>query len=145
MRGGNFMAKKYVIDKGIFIPSIGIILAVTLLIFVFPSQASAVISILFRFLENEMGWCYLLIAVFCLASCLWMAFSKIGNVRLGGENAKKTYGEFSWAAMMFTAGIGVGVAVNAFSDPLSMIQIPVLGTEPLSASSLEMEIGRAHV
>lgn len=131
------MRKNKYIDTGIFLSAVIVIVFLTLLILIFPEQSSAIINNLFEFVTHKLVWSYMVVAVGGLIFCFWMAFGKIGSIRLGGPDAKKDYSEISWIAMMFTAGIGVGVAVCFITDPISMLQSRILGAEPMSDLAFE--------
>lgn len=47
--------------------------------------------------------------VLCFLVLLFLAFSKYGKIRLGGDNAKKEYSTFSWISCLFMAGCGIGI------------------------------------
>ena len=131
------MKQKQTVEKSIFIPSILLVACLAVCILLMPESSSKIIYRLFDFLTNELGWLYLAIAAVILFFSLWAAFSKYGRIRLGGENEKKQYSEFHWSSMMFTAGMGVGVAVLSFIEPLSFLASEYFDVVPLSDKAYE--------
>lgn len=61
---------------------------------------------------------------FAVVFCLWSAFSKFGNIRLGGENAKPKINTVSWFAIALSSGMGVGITYYATYQPLQLFYNP---------------------
>lgn len=55
---------------------------------------------------------------------LYFAFSKFGNIRLGGEGAKPEFSKMAWFAMLFSAGMGIGLMFFAVAEPMWHILYP---------------------
>ena len=70
-------------------------------------------SAIFGWSLKSFGWLYQLVAIFCLVVVIIITFSKIGNVRFGGKNAKSKHSFGSWFAMTLTGGIATGCIVTA--------------------------------
>jgi BCCT, betaine/carnitine/choline family transporter len=78
---------------------------------------------------DGLGWLYLLITTGFVGFVLWLAFSRYGSIRLGKDGENPEFGLFSWFAMLFQAGMGIGLLFWGVSEP-------VLHTvQPLSALS----------
>ena len=60
--------------------------------------------------------------------CLVLIFSPLGNVRLGGRDAKPDYTYVGWFAMLFAAGMGIGLMFFGVSEPLSHFSSSLGGT-----------------
>ncbi len=56
--------------------------------------------------------------------CLYFAFSKYGKIRLGGENAKTDFSSMAWFAMLFSAGMGIGLMFFAVAEPMWHLLYP---------------------
>ena len=67
-------------------------------------------------------FCYI-----CLAFLIFLIFSKYGNIRLGGEEAKKEYSTFSWLSCLFMAGCGIGIVFYCQEPILHMHYNPYTG------------------
>lgn len=68
--------------------------------------------------NNDFNWFIILMPILILALCIYLAFGKFGNVKLGGTDTKPEFSTFSWMAMLFTAGIGVGLVNFGVAEPL---------------------------
>lgn len=67
---------------------------------------------------DDFGWLYLLLAAFFLVYVVGLAVSRFGAIRLGGPDARPEFGRFSWFAMLFQAGMGIGLLFWAVSEPV---------------------------
>ena len=78
---------------------------------------------------DGLGWLYLLITTGFLAFVLWLAFSRYGSIRLGRDGENPEFGLFSWFAMLFQAGMGIGLLFWGVSEPVLHTVQPPLGLE----------------
>lgn len=74
------------------------------------------------------GWFFVLIASFFVIYVLWLAASKYGRIPLGGDDEKPEFRTVSWIAMMFSAGMGIGLMFWGVAEPLSHYASPPPGT-----------------
>ncbi len=81
-------------------------------------------SALYGFLSKDMGWLYLLLIGGFVLFCLFLAFSRYGNIKLGADDEEPEYGAVSWFAMLFCAGMGVGLVFWSVSEPLAHFLSP---------------------
>jgi len=65
------------------------------------------------------GWFVMLSVTIMLLFCGWLAFSKFGDVRLGADTDRPEYSTPTWIAMLFAAGMGVGLLFWAVAEPLT--------------------------
>ena len=94
---------------------------VVAMIVIFPDFSAASINRLYQNVTSQFGVLYVFIAITLLIFLLSVAISKHGNVVLGNTN-KLAYSHFSWAAMLFCAGIGIfaaAAAITGFNVPES--------------------------
>jgi choline/glycine/proline betaine transport protein len=79
---------------------------------------------LFNTIGDTFGWFYLLAVNAFIIVLLFFAFSKYGNIKIGGVEAEKEFSDFSWMAMLFSAGMGIGLMFFSVSEPLYYLQNP---------------------
>ncbi len=77
--------------------------------------------------NNDFNWFVILMPLLILALCMYLAFGKFGNVKLGGKDTTPEFSTFSWMAMLFTAGIGVGLVNFGVAEPLTHFMQSPLG------------------
>jgi len=79
---------------------------------------------------EDLSWTYILLVSFFVIFQLILAFSKIGSIRLGADNSEPQYGFFSWIAMLFAAGMGIGLMYYGVAEPMSHYVSPAMpGTD----------------
>ncbi|KND23504.1 BCCT family transporter [Streptomyces acidiscabies] len=83
-------------------------------------------------LIDKAGWAFVLTASGFVVFALWLAASRYGRITLGAENEKPEFRTVSWIAMMFSAGMGIGLMFYGVSEPLSHFASPPPGTSPTS-------------
>ncbi|CDO02376.1 Glycine betaine transporter OpuD [Oceanobacillus picturae] len=84
-------------------------------------------SIIQGYLVDTFGWFYLLTATGFLIFAIYLIFSKYGNIKLGRPGDKPEYGYLTWFAMLFSAGMGIGLVFWGAAEPLSHFHEPPYG------------------
>jgi choline/carnitine/betaine transport len=77
---------------------------------------------------HNMGWLFSLVASGCVFFVIWLAASKYGRIPLGRDDEQPEFNTVSWIAMMFSAGMGIGLMFYGVSEPLSHFVTPPPGT-----------------
>ncbi|WP_368659128.1 BCCT family transporter [Metabacillus halosaccharovorans] len=76
---------------------------------------------------SSFGWFYQLSATFFLIFALFLIFSKYGKIRLGADDEKPEFKRPTWFAMLFSAGMGIGLLFFGVSEPVSHFASPPIG------------------
>ncbi|MER5943355.1 BCCT family transporter [Streptomyces sp. NPDC001928] len=76
------------------------------------------------------GWAFMLAASGFVVFALWLAISRYGRIHLGAEGEEPEFRTVSWVAMMFSAGMGIGLMFYGVSEPLAHYTTPPPGTNP---------------
>jgi BCCT family betaine/carnitine transporter len=97
------------IDKPTFLGALGLLLAVTIPLIVYPEQGAAWVLMARNFLTENLGFLYLALGAGAGIFMLYVAFSDIGRISLGHPDEKPEFSTVSWAAMLFCAGIGASI------------------------------------
>ncbi|MCE3293879.1 MAG: choline transporter, partial [Arthrobacter sp.] len=74
------------------------------------------------------GWLFMLMASLFVMFVLWLALGKFGNIPLGKDGEKPEFRTLSWVAMMFAAGMGIGLMFYGVAEPLYHYISPPPGT-----------------
>ncbi|GAB3079466.1 BCCT family transporter [Pedococcus soli] len=77
---------------------------------------------------HNMGWLFSLVASGFVLFVIWLAASKYGRIPLGRDDEEPEFKTVSWIAMMFSAGMGIGLMFYGVSEPLSHFVKPPPGT-----------------
>src|SRR3954453_23137391 len=128
LRGGPVFRSKST-DPWVFYSGAGlVILFVAWGVLGTDSLASVTDSVL-DWLLSSMGWVFVLSAAGFVAFAAYMGFSRYGTLRLGKDTDRPDFRTSSWIAMMFSAGMGIGLMFYAVAEPISHLGAPPLGLE----------------
>ncbi|MHA6280592.1 BCCT family transporter [Salinimicrobium sp. CAU 1759] len=108
-----------------FSSSIIIIISIALTL-IFEEQAEGYFNDIQAFVSNNGGWFFILCVNIFLIFVLYLAFSKFGNIRIGGKDAKPEFKTISWFAMLFSAGMGIGLLFWSIAEPVTHFMNPPL-------------------
>ncbi len=84
-----------------------------------PEELDRLATFLNQSILENFGWLYLISAFLFLVFSLALAFSRFGNLKLGGDREKPQYSYFGWFSMLFAAGMGIGLIFWGVAEPLS--------------------------
>ncbi|HEV7416744.1 MAG TPA: BCCT family transporter, partial [Tianweitania sediminis] len=112
------------INKPVFFISSAIIVMMVLIGVVFPQDAERIFSAAQGFVIETFGWFYLLAVGIFVFVVLFLAISRYGQLKLGPDEAEPDYSYLSWLAMLFAAGMGIGLMFYAVSEPILHYSVP---------------------
>ncbi len=115
------------INPVVFFGSAGCIIAIALWAIISPEGAAGTIGVAVGWISEWFGWFYILVATVFLAFVVFLALSRYGRIKLGPEHSKPDFSTFSWAAMLFAAGIGTDVMFFAVAEPVTQYLAPPVG------------------
>ena len=111
-----------------------------------PSKFNSVYLISIAITFAIVAWGYLLTMNCFVLFCIIMAFSRFRRVRLGNPEDRPEHGNISWFAMLFSAGMGVGLVFYGAGEPLIHFGNTPFGAEPgsIQAARDAMQISFFH-
>lgn len=121
----------------VFVVSFGLILLLVLAAVFGGDAFSAISNNLLSFFEVDFGWLYLLAMFVFVIFAVVVGVSKYGKIKLGSDDSKPEYSTASWLAMLFCAGMGIGLVFWGVAEPISHYVNPTVGIEPATAQSAE--------
>lgn len=122
----NFKNKYFDISKPVFIPAALITFLFVGFTIIFNAKAEAVFSGFQAYMSRNFGWFISLSINYYLIFVLYLAFSKFGKIRIGGKDAKPSFSKFSWVAMLFSAGMGIGLVYFSVAEPMLHFSHPIV-------------------
>ncbi len=132
------MIKKInLLDIPTFMGAILLLLFATIPLIFFPIQGEQMVLSANLFITNNFGGLYLGLGLGVLAFILFIAFSKYGTIKLGATHEKAEFSTFSWAAMLFSAGIGSSILYWGTIEWAYYYQSPPFGLEPKSREAIQ--------
>lgn len=104
-----------------------LVISITLTL-IYHESAEEIFGEIQTAVTTNAGWLFIISVNIFLVFCLYMAFSKFGGIRLGGKDAKPEFSTTSWFAMLFSAGMGIGLLFWSIGEPINHLQSPPIGT-----------------
>nr|WP_106782858.1 BCCT family transporter [Lysinibacillus timonensis] len=112
--------------SSVFWISIAIVLAACIFGTVAPKSFEEATGNLQAFLTTTFGWYYLILVTIIVIFCVFLIFSPVGIIKLGKPDEKPEFSRASWFAMLFSAGMGIGLVFWGAAEPLSHFMAPPL-------------------
>ena len=114
----NEVRKRYTLDPVVFGVTAALIIAFLIWGLVKPHNLSSVSSDVLNWITDNLGWLFILTSTAFVIFAIWLAVSKYGRIPLGKDGDKPEYRTVSWIAMMFSAGMGIGLMFFGAYEPL---------------------------
>nr|WP_228008214.1 BCCT family transporter [Rothia terrae] len=115
---------KYGVDKPILFTVGALIIAFVIWGVINPNQVFAVSTTALNWVMTNLGWLFTIVAAGMMLFLLALAFSRYGKIPLGMDGEKPEFSTGSWAAMLFGAGIGIGIIFFGPFEPLTYYLSP---------------------
>jgi glycine betaine transporter len=90
----------------------------------FTENLSGVTSTILDFVLGSFGWLYLVATTVFLFFVIYLAISRFGNIKLGKDDEEPEFRRLSWFAMLFAAGMGIGLVFWGVAEPMSHYGTP---------------------
>ncbi len=119
----------------VFRISIAMVAALVLLAGMAPGPFNDAMQAVLAMVVRGAGWMYLLVVFLALLFLLYVAFGRLGRLRIGGEDAEPEFSRTSWLAMLFAAGMGIGLVFWGAAEPVSHFLNPPEGLQPQSPAA----------
>ncbi len=116
------------LDRVVFGITAALALAFLVWGFVDTSSLGSVSSSALDWTVTTMGWMFVLTASAFVLFVIWLAMGRFGDIPLGNDNDEPEFSTVSWIAMMFSAGMGIGLMFFGVSEPLTHFVTPPPGT-----------------
>lgn len=125
------------VNGPVFFTSAIIIVASIVLTLIFKESAESFFSDLQTGVANNADWFYILAVNVFLVFLIFLAFSRFGNLRIGGQKAKPEFKTLSWFAMLFSAGMGIGLLFFGVGEPVMHFNSPPMAEAGTAAAAEE--------
>ncbi len=116
------------IHNPVFLISGGVIVLFVILTLALQEQADRPSVGVRDWLTANLDWFFLLSGDVFVVLCLVLVFSPWGSVRIGGQDATPDYSYSGWFAMLFAAGMGIGLMFYGVAEPISHYDTSIAGT-----------------
>ncbi|HZH71604.1 MAG TPA: BCCT family transporter [Mariniphaga sp.] len=140
------IGKKYFdVDAPVFWPAALLIIAFITITLVIGEPMEQVFASIQKNISSYGGWFFILSVNIFLFFVLYIAFSKYGAIRLGGAKSKPEFSTMTWFAMLFSAGMGIGILFWSVGEPINhFINPPNAEARSIEAARQSMQITFLH-
>ena len=136
---------RFGLDRIVFFATATIIVGFIIWGVTSPESVSSVSAMAYSWAMSNAAWLLNLVMSLGLFVMLFLAFSRFGHIPLGKDTEKPEFSRFSWIAMMFGAGIGVGILFFGPSEPLAFFLSPPPNTvEAGTPEALHQAMAQSH-
>src|SRR5690554_2298847 len=118
----------------VFWPSALLVLLMVAASFIVPTQAEAMFTAAKDWVAQEAGWFTILAVAGFLVFIVGLAVSSLGRIRLGPDHSLPDYSYFTWFAMLFAAGMGIGLMFFGVAEPIMHYVDPPVG-DPMTVEA----------
>ncbi|GGD41873.1 choline transporter [Malaciobacter pacificus] len=115
------------LNKTVFLTSSALIILLALFASIFPQVADTFFKNLQAVIVENGSWFYVLSVAIILITVAFLAFSKYGDIKLGPDHSTSDYSNLSWFAMLFSAGMGIGLMFFGVAEPVMHFLSPPVG------------------
>ena len=112
------------INAPVFLTSSLAITVFVVVALVFQEQATIVFENVRVWMTTRLDWMFLLTCSLFVLFCLYLIVSPLGKIRLGGRDAVPDYSTLTWIAMLFSAGLAIGLVYFGVVEPVHHFQNP---------------------
>ncbi|MFO8031733.1 MAG: BCCT family transporter [Desulfohalobiaceae bacterium] len=129
----------------VFGVSSAIIIAAVVLTIIFKDYVEAIFDSMQNNIAIYAGWFFILSMNLILIIVFSFLFSRYGNIRLGGEDAKPQFSTLGWFAMLFSAGMGIGLLFYGVAEPMfHFVSSPLAESGTAEAARVAMDLTFLH-
>ncbi len=118
------------LDLRVIIPALVFVVGVVLWGLLASDNFANFAASAITFVVQDFGWAFVLFGTGIVAFIIWIAASKFGRIRLGRDSDVPEFSTVSWIAMMFAAGMGIGLMFYGTTEPLTFYREGVPNHEP---------------
>ncbi|MDO3384588.1 choline BCCT transporter BetT [Gilvimarinus sp. SDUM040013] len=115
------------VNPPVFIGAGGLCILFVLFAVLFPENAETVFSAIQGWVVHSAGWFYVLSVALFFIFVVMLAFSDYGRIKLGPDHSEPDYSYVSWFAMLFSAGMGIGLMFFGVAEPVMHTMTPPVG------------------
>lgn len=108
----------------VFWPSVILIATMIITTLAMGDQANELFSTIQTAITDSTDWLFVIAVNVFIIFSLYLAFGRFGNIKLGGEEAEPEFSTMAWFAMLFSAGMGIGIMFWSVAEPIFHFQAP---------------------
>ena len=106
------------LHSGMGLAAKGMVVAFVVFTVLNVELANGIYTAIRGWIEASLSWYYIIVVMGLVLFCLIMMFSRFGSIRLGDDDSRPEFSNFSWFAMLFSAGVGIGILFFGVAEPV---------------------------
>lgn len=111
---------------------------------IFTDNFKSFFNTAYEFATENFSWYFMILMAFFFLFSIYLLFSKYKNIKLGPDDSKPEFSNISWFAMLFSAGIGIGLVFWGVAEPLTHYLNPI-GVEAGSKEAVEFAFRKSFL
>lgn len=115
------------LNPPVFYTSAALILALVLFTVLLQEEAQSLFNHVQQWIITNASWFYVLAVALILISVVFLAVSRYGDIKLGPDHSRPDYRNTTWFAMLFSAGMGIGLMFFGVAEPVMHFTTPPVG------------------
>tara|TARA_B100000925_G_scaffold291862_1_gene282005 strand:- start:52 stop:1605 length:1554 start_codon:yes stop_codon:yes gene_type:complete len=119
------LKKHFDISPTVFYPTALVSILFVVVVLIVGKPASIFFSNFQTLMSSNLGWMVTLIINITLITVIYFGIGNYGKLKLGGKNATPEFSTFSWVAMLFSAGMGIGLLYFSVAEPMYHFNNPL--------------------
>ena len=133
------------VNPNVFFSTVGIIVLFLAFVIFTPNAFELMTKEMNQWITDSFSWFYVLAVAIFLMALVFIALSDMGKIKLGPDHSQPAYSNGSWFAMLFTAGMGIGLMFFGVAEPVMHYVNPPTGdAETVQAAQQAMRITFFH-
>ncbi|SDD22457.1 choline/carnitine/betaine transport [Geodermatophilus telluris] len=130
--------RHWAVDRVLFAVAAAMALGFVVWGFVSPTGLGTASGSVLGWITGNLGWLFVLLASGFVVYVIWLAAGKYGRIPLGRDDERPEFRTISWIAMMFSAGMGIGLMFFGVAEPLShFVAPPPLTAQPETSEAIQ--------
>jgi choline/glycine/proline betaine transport protein len=125
------------IHPPVFFPSAAIVVAIVLFAVIAPDASGEAFGAAQSFAQDTFGWFFIAVVAGLLGVAVFLGVSRFGRIRLGPDDSTPDYSTGAWFAMLFSAGMGIGLVFWGVAEPIYIAGAPPVAEALTEAGNQE--------
>lgn len=109
-----------------------------------PESFESVTTNVKNFVASTFGWYYMVLMTFMVALAVFLMLSPYGKIRLGKDKERPQFSTTTWIAMLFSAGMGIGLVFYGAAEPLSHFAVDAATEDPNTTAAFKEGLRQSY-
>jgi choline/glycine/proline betaine transport protein len=131
---------KSTINPPVFFISGGLLVLFVAFGVLMPKRAASILPAALDWVSTQFGWLYVMAVAFFVVFSLWLMLSRYSSIRLGDDDERPEFSRGTWFAMLFSAGMGIGLVFYGVAEPMMHYATPPGNVDPASERAAQQAL-----